>query len=65
MAIGIYVFRVKRTNNLALKLGLSMAQLGKTDEACLAFVNLPTEFANAPDNIKAKAKNEAKKMGCE
>jgi len=48
-----------------LKLGLSMAQLGKKDEACLAFVNLPTEFAKAPDNIKAKAKNEAKKMGCE
>ena len=47
-----------------LKLGLSMAQLGKKDEACLAFVNLPTEFKNAPDSIKAKAKNEAKKLGC-
>lgn len=47
-----------------LKLGLSMSQLGKKDEACLAFMNLPTEFKNADDNIKAKAKNEANKIGC-
>ena len=47
-----------------LKLGLSMAQIGKKDEACLAFVNLPTEFKKADDTIKAKAKNEAKKLGC-
>lgn len=47
-----------------LKLGLSMAQIGKKNEACLAFVNLPTEFKNADDNIKAKAKNEANKIGC-
>ena len=42
-----------------------MAQIGKKNEACLAFVNLPTEFKNAPDSIKAKAKDEAKKIGCE
>ncbi|MBQ8870703.1 MAG: tetratricopeptide repeat protein [Alphaproteobacteria bacterium] len=48
-----------------LKLGLSMAQIGKKNEACLAFINLHTEFKNAPDSIKAKAKDEAKKMGCE
>lgn len=47
-----------------LKLGLSMSQIGKKDEACLAFVNLPTEFKNADDTIKAKAKSEAQKLGC-
>ena len=47
-----------------LKLGLSMSQIGKKDEACLAFVNLPTEFKKADDTIKAKAKSEAQKLGC-
>lgn len=47
-----------------LKLGLSMAQIGKKEEACLAFVNLPNEFKKANDSIKAKAKNEAQKLGC-
>lgn len=47
-----------------LKLGLSMAQIGKKDEACLAFLNISTEFKNAGDSIKAKAKNEAQKLGC-
>ena len=48
-----------------LKLGLSMEQLGKQDEACLAFVNLPTEFPNAGKSILNKAANEAKKLGCQ
>ena len=47
-----------------LKLGLSMAQIGKKDEACLAFVNLPTEFKKAEKTILEKAKSEAKKLGC-
>lgn len=48
-----------------LKLGLSMAQLNKKDEACLAFVNLPNEFTNASADIKNKAKTEAKKYNCQ
>ncbi len=48
-----------------LKLGISMEQLGKKDEACLAFVNLPTEFPNAEKNILNKAATEAKKLGCQ
>ena len=48
-----------------LKLGLSMAQLNKKDEACLAFVNLPNEFPNASADIKNKAKTEAKKYNCQ
>ncbi len=47
-----------------LKLGLSMSQINKKNEACLAFVNLPVEFKNADDTIKAKAKSEAQKLGC-
>lgn len=47
-----------------LKLGLSMAQLGKKNEACLAFVNLPSEFPKASADIKNKAQQEAKKYNC-
>lgn len=48
-----------------LKLGLSMAQLGKKNEACLAFVNLPNEFPQASGEIKNKAAQEAKKYNCQ
>lgn len=48
-----------------LKLGLSMIQLGKKDEACLAFVNLPSEFPKASADIKNKAAQEAKKYSCQ
>lgn len=48
-----------------LKLGLSMAQLGKKNEACLAFVNLPNEFPKASGEIKNKAAQEAKKYNCQ
>ncbi len=48
-----------------LKLGLSMAQLGKKNEACLAFVNLPNEFPQASGDIKNKAAQEAKKYNCQ
>lgn len=48
-----------------LKLGLSMAQIGKKSEACAAFVNLSSEFPQADNAIKEKARSEAKKLGCQ
>ena len=48
-----------------LKLGLSMMQLGKKNEACLAFTNLPSEFPKADKTILTKAADEAKKLGCQ
>lgn len=48
-----------------LKLGLSMMQLNKKDEACLAFVNLPNEFPKASSDIKNKAAQESKKYNCQ
>jgi tol-pal system protein YbgF len=47
-----------------LKLGLSMQMLGKNDEACTAFVNLPKEFPKAADNLKVKAEKAAVELGC-
>ncbi len=47
-----------------LKLGMSMQMLGKKEEACTAFVNLPKEFPKAADNLKNKAAQLAKELGC-
>jgi tol-pal system protein YbgF len=48
-----------------LKLGLSMEQLGKKNEACMAFTHLSTEFPKAEASTKTKAQAEAKKLGCQ
>ncbi len=47
-----------------LKLGMSMQMLGKKEEACTAFVNLPKEFPKAADNLKNKAAQLAKELSC-
>ncbi len=47
-----------------LKLGLSMKALGKKEEACTAFVNLPTVFGKVNAEISARAKKEAEALGC-
>ncbi len=47
-----------------LKLGMSMRELGKKEEACTAFKTLPTEFAKAEENLKAKAAEFAKALEC-
>ena len=47
-----------------LKLGLSMKALGKKEEACTAFVNLPTIFGKVTPEIAARAKKEAEALAC-
>ncbi len=47
-----------------LKLGMSMQELGKKNEACAAFLSLKTEFPKAEKALKAKAAERAKKLGC-
>lgn len=47
-----------------LKLGLSMKALGKKDEACTAFVNLPTVFDKVSSAISERAQKEAKALEC-
>lgn len=47
-----------------LKLGMSMRELGKKEEACVALVNLPKEFPQAPEPLKVRAKAEAAKLSC-
>ncbi len=46
------------------KLGMAMKALKKNSEACAAFQNLATEFPKASDDLKNKAKTEAKNLKC-
>ncbi len=47
-----------------LKLGMSMRELGKKEEACTAFKTLPTEFPKAEETTKTKAAGFAKALEC-
>ena len=58
-----YKSSAKGPDNL-LKLGMSMRELGKKEEACAAFQNLPSEFPQAEESVKTKAAAQAKAAGC-
>ncbi|MBR5598645.1 MAG: tol-pal system protein YbgF [Alphaproteobacteria bacterium] len=47
-----------------LKLGLSMKALGKKDEACKTFIEIPLSYEKANPGISERAKKEAKELGC-
>ncbi|MBE6451987.1 MAG: tol-pal system protein YbgF [Alphaproteobacteria bacterium] len=47
-----------------LKLGMSMRELGKKEEACTAFKTLPTEFPKADQTLKTKSADFAKALEC-
>ena len=47
-----------------LKLGLSLASLNKTREACATFRELGRAFPNAPDAVKDRAGQESKRLAC-
>jgi len=47
-----------------LKLGLSMKGLGKKEEACTAFTNIPTIFGRVSPDISKRAQEEAKALSC-
>jgi len=47
-----------------LKLGLSMKALGKKEDACTAFTNIPTIFGKVNPDIAKRAEDEAKALNC-
>lgn len=53
----------KAPDNL-LKLGMSMAHLKKTKEACASWAELKRRYPSAPGYVKRKAARERKKLGC-
>ncbi|WP_083567309.1 tol-pal system protein YbgF [Hyphomicrobium sp. CS1GBMeth3] len=47
-----------------LKHGMSLAQLGKRQDACATLRGVGSKFPNAPVQIKAKADSERQRIGC-
>jgi tol-pal system protein YbgF len=47
-----------------LKRAMSLANLGKRNEACSAFRSLVSRYPNAPDHVKSKADSESQRVGC-
>ena len=58
-----YADSPKGPDNL-LKLGMSLASLGKTDEACAAWSRLAEEFPSSPKNVRQRAARERQRLGC-
>ena len=58
-----YENSTKAPDNL-LKLGLTMAQLNKKEEACGFLTLLPEQFPKAGQTLKQRAAQEAKKLSC-
>ncbi len=53
----------KAPDNL-LKLGMSLAAMNRQKEACTTLTKFNGEFADAPQNLKAIADNERRKLAC-
>lgn len=53
----------KAPDNL-LKLGMSLAALDRTDDACITLKKLADEYPKAPANIKKRAKTERTRIKC-
>lgn len=47
-----------------LKLGLSLAQLGKKEDACLSYLQLKKEFPGVQSTVVRRADQEIKRLGC-
>lgn len=47
-----------------LKLGITLAALGQTQDACLTLAEVPRTFPGAPQSVKARAEQERSRAGC-
>ena len=48
-----------------LKLGMALAALGETNDACTAFAELAERYPNASGSVKQRASKEQAKNGCQ
>ena len=58
-----YPDSIKGPDNM-LKLGLSFANLEKSNEACNVFYELELKYKSAPKNVLERADSEKKKLNC-
>ena len=53
-----------KSPDMLLKLGLSLSNTGKKEEACIALSQLPVRFKAGPQNILDRGVDEMDKLGC-
>ena len=53
----------KAPDNL-MKLGMTLAQLGESGQACLTFSEVPARYPNADQNVLRRTEIEACRAGC-
>lgn len=53
-----------RAPEAQVRLGMSFAELGQTQQACAFFLNLPQRYPRAPANIRSLAASEAARKHC-
>jgi tol-pal system protein YbgF len=58
-----YPTGAKAADNL-LKLGVTLAQLGRTKDACVTFAEMEKQFANAPANLLRYAERQRSQLRC-
>lgn len=50
--------------DMVLKLGMSLGNLGRIDQACQSFAYILDNLPDAPENLRRKAEKEAARRGC-
>lgn len=66
-AFDLVVSSFSKSNKAAdaqLKRGMSLAQLGKKQEACSVWRDVAAKFPDAPVHVKSKAEGERQRAGC-
>ncbi len=53
-----------KSPDILLKLGMSLAGMGKKKDACVALSQLPVKFTNGSETVLLRAEQEMKKIGC-
>jgi tol-pal system protein YbgF len=54
-----------KSPDILLKLGMSLAGMGKNGDACIALAQLPVKFPHGHDPILSRGQQEMDKLGCE
>lgn len=53
-----------KSPDILLKLGMSLAGMGKEEQACVALSQLSVKFPNGPEPVLHRGEQEMKKLGC-
>lgn len=54
----------EKAPNSLLRLGVTLANLGRREEACASFEQVPVRYPDAPERLQRQAQVEARRAGC-